>query len=370
MRRVKTKHLLSGAALIALTLVFVPTPFPSSSLSATPALPPASAEADLAAGINDIDLERYAKATQRLTRAIGSGALSGTALALAYHHRGIAQQKLGFPAAAIDDYTRVIALNVLPKEVLARTYYNRGLANFGIGDRIAAERDYSQAIDLEPGYAAAYHNRANLERARRDYPTAIRDYGIAIDRLDGEKRKFPLMGRALAREKSGDVDGAIADVDQALALDPGYRPALTKRAELVALKGEWGASAMRADKDAPPEAADKAQNASSLRTSDATPGPANESGPPAATAPPKSAGRYRLQLGSFRARDLAAKAWAEISGQQTPMASLDHSIEEADLGPRGTFYRLRAGAFDKASEAKAHCAALANQRIKCIVVAY
>jgi hypothetical protein len=84
----------------------------------------------------------------------------------------------------------------------------------------------------------------------------------------------------------------------------------------------------------------------------------------------QASGRYKLQLGAFRAADIAAKAWDEISRRNaTLVATLDHSIEEADLGPRGTFYRLQAGSYETAADARSSCAAFVASKIDCIVVA-
>lgn len=416
MRRRTIRHWLAGAAVVALSLVSVSATSVPPELTALPA--GAGAVASLDAGTNAISRGSYDEAVKRLTIAIDSGSLSGEALALAYHHRGIANQKLGQTGSAIFDYTNAIKLNALPKEALARAYYNRGLAVSMSGDRVGAERDYSEAIDLAPDYAAAYHNRANLERERADYPTAIRDYSEALAHLEGEKRKLPLYGRALAYEKSGDAAAATADLRQALAIDPGYQPARMRLAALapdanrmagttsgdddivtgsiapgggkfeVGANGGWRTMAVRFGDNSLPDPSPKSDPAAPLQTAslrpiDMVPAPVADDASPAAVqtaavdakapvaqAAASSPGRYRLQLGAFRAPDVAAKAWDSISRKHGDLvASLDHSVETADLGPRGTYYRLQAGAFETASDAKSQCAALAASRVDCIVVA-
>ena len=87
----------------------------------------------------------------------------------------------------------------------ARLYSHRGEAYGRKGDAEAAIRDFSRAIKLEPGFAAAYLNRArahagraqvfhhweeDLDKALTDYTTAIRlapDNGRFYDRI----RKSP-----------------------------------------------------------------------------------------------------------------------------------------------------------------------------------
>jgi tetratricopeptide (TPR) repeat protein len=406
MRRPLNKYLLTGAAVVALMLVSVPAT--SVSTSATPSLPPATAAMDLDAGAKAVGNSQYEVAIQRLTRAIESHALNGEALALAYHHRGIARQKLGFDGMAVLDYTLAIEQDALPKEVLARAYYNRGLAIADAGDRIGAEGDYTKAIELAPNYAAAYHNRANLESARADYPTAIRDYTVAISHLDGVNSKLPLMGRAIALEKSGDAALAVADIDRVLEIDPNFAPALDKRRELASLAQDnmstgsvssrlqsrtadgrvvkmssedgWQTKVTRYAEAGASASANDTLETASLRDIDMVPAPTRQDPDAVATAAPKAevasqpvtqaSGRYRLQLGAFRAADIAAKAWNEISQRNaTLVAPLDHFIEEADLGPRGTFYRLQAGSYETAASAKSGCTAFEASKIDCIVVA-
>lgn len=409
MRLPLTKHLLTGAAFVALMLVSAPATPVSTSRSAAPVLPSATATMDLDAGAKAVEGRQYDVAVQRLTRAIDSHTLEGEALALAYHHRGIARQKLGFDGMAVLDYTLAIEQNALPKDVLARAYYNRGLAISEGGDRISAERDYTRAIELLPNYAAAYHNRANLERARADYPTSIRDYTVAISHLKESDRKLPLMGRALSQEKSGNVGAAMADLDRVLALDPAYAPALAKRSELASLandlptgsiapasardpvlqpgngrvvktssQGGWKTTAVRYDTAGASPVDDKDIETSSLRDIDMVPAPTTRQtavavAAPQATAPIVQAtttGRYRLQLGAFRARDQAENAWGDIARRNGSLtASLDHSIQQADLGERGTYYRLQAGFYETAADAKSSCAAFEASQIDCIVVA-
>ncbi len=46
----------------------------------------------------------------------------------------------------------------------------------------------------------------------------------------------------------------------------------------------------------------------------------------------------------------------------------DEARERADLGERGIFYRLQAGAFGQIAEAKSACRALEKRKIACFVV--
>ena len=382
------------------------------------------AAALMKAGADAIELGQYDRAAVDFSNALDSGGLTPEGRAVAYHHRGVAFQKIGQQDAAIADYTRAIETNALPPSVLSRAYYNRGIAygNAGKGDQ--AEKDYMKTVELTPDYAAAYHNLANLERRRQAYAEAIAHYSAAIDNMQGRERKLPLFGRALALEQTGDLERAAADLRQALALDPEFELANTKLTALspqlasaaenneppsarpepevlpstvapfqtassgheggkvirIASVGGWRTTATRFP---PPEPAAKAMAAAddndtlitgSLRPAEALPEP--ERAPVAAkqaavSKDPLSAGhaRYRLQLGAFREPDLAAQAWEEISRQASViLGRFDYAIQKADLGERGIFYRLRTGAFEGVSEARATCKSLEAHKIECIVV--
>jgi tetratricopeptide (TPR) repeat protein len=427
MLQTHVRHLLRGAAIVALMLLPVPATSITNAPSATPDLPPATAAMDLDAGAAAVENHKYALAVKRLTRAIDSQSLNSEALALAYHHRGIAQQKLGFDGLAIRDYSKAMDLGTLPRDVLARAYYNRGLAKSKSGDTVGAELDYSHAIENAPRYAAAYHNRANLERERKDFPTAIRDYSVAIDNLSGQPRTLPLMGRALSYKNSGDIASAAADLDRVLAIDPTYKPAAEMRRELATLPassymasaandrletgsisqssvaprhGEviqqtaqngWNTKTTRYDAPPPPKvlAANEQQGnddliTGSLRPIDMVPAPVETNvktasiEPTSPTPPPvvpvaaasKLSGTYKMQLGAFRAPELAAQAWNQISQKSAALVtSLNFTIEQADLGAKGTYFRLQAGDFKTAADARTRCADFAAHQIDCIVVA-
>lgn len=77
-----------------------------------------------------------------------------------------------------------------------------------------------------------------------------------------------------------------------------------------------------------------------------------------------------MQLGAFRAAALANQAWNDIQRKAAPLVeSLNYTIEEADLGERGVYFRLHAGAFETAEAAKSRCNDFAARQIACIVVA-
>jgi tetratricopeptide (TPR) repeat protein len=66
---------------------------------------------------------------------------------------------------------------------------------------------------------APYYNKRGLAReAKGDHDGAVADYNRAIDLNPKDAGAY--MNRGFAKQANGDVDGAIADFDRAIDLDP------------------------------------------------------------------------------------------------------------------------------------------------------
>lgn len=410
-----------GAAFFAVMLAAVPagSQFAGANSAET------EAAALMKAGAEAIERGHYDKAAADFSNALDSGGLTPEGRALAWHHRGVAFQKTGQQDAAIADYSRAIASGGLPAQVLARAHYNRGIAYGQVGESDAAERDYRTAIELSPGYAAAYHNLANLERRRGMHENAVASYTAALQHMQGREQRLSLYGRALAYERLGDVARAEADLRRALAVDPEFDLAATKLASLdanyaslddggeratekattakvlpsaitpfqsassgnegaqiirISSIGGWRTTATRLPREeaAPQAVIADAGDANdeiitgSLRPGGDVPRPAPMALAKAQMAPvtePKAVARYRLQLGAFREEALAEKAWRDVSATAQPIiGGGNHAIQKADLGEKGVFYRLQAGAFGEIAAAKSACKALEQRKIPCFVV--
>lgn len=378
------------------------------------------------AGADAIERGHYDKAAIDFSNALDSGGLTPEGRALAWHHRGVAFQKTGQQDAAIADYSRAIDAGGLPTHVLARAHYNRGIAYGQAGENDAAERDYRKAIEIAPGYAAAYHNLANLERRRGMHENAVASYTAALQHMQGREQRLSLYGRALAYERLGDVARVEADLRQALQIDPEFDLAATKLASLeaqyadlggsndgaaeqtatakvlpstitpfqaassgnegaqiirISSIGGWRTTATRLPREdvAPPAlVADAAEANDEIITGSLRPGGDVPRQAPMAlakaqmtpVAEPAAAARYRLQLGAFREEALAEKAWRDVSATAQPIiGGGNHAIQKADLGEKGVFYRLQAGAFGEIAAAKSACKALEQRKIACFVVA-
>ena len=81
------------------------------------------------------------------------------------------------------------------------------------------------------------------------------------------------------------------------------------------------------------------------------------------------AGAMFLQLASARSEDAAMGEWKRITAKNGDLiGNLTPSVAVADLGERGTFYRLRAGPVADKPTADGLCASLASRNVGCIVV--
>lgn len=80
-------------------------------------------------------------------------------------------------------------------------------------------------------------------------------------------------------------------------------------------------------------------------------------------------GLFMVQVAAFRSRDAAETAWQRALATKPALyGGAAKDIQRAELGARGVFYRLRAGAFASRGEARAFCEALKAAGDECIVV--
>lgn len=86
---------------------------------------------------------------------------------------------------------------------------------------------------------------------------------------------------------------------------------------------------------------------------------------PPATAP---AGAYVVQLASLKSEDAVRPAWERLQkAHPALLGDRELAIQEADLGARGIFYRVRAGYFTDRAGALALCNALKARGQDCLV---
>lgn len=97
---------------------------------------------------------------------------------LAYMNRCCEYVDLGNGKSALEDGNKAIALNSLSSAHYSprkpqTLFLNRGRAFFILGDLDNSLSDFNKAIELDPNYAVAYHNRAIAYRNTRIGPGQI-----------------------------------------------------------------------------------------------------------------------------------------------------------------------------------------------------
>ncbi len=96
--------------------------------------------------------------------------------------------------------------------------------------------------------------------------------------------------------------------------------------------------------------------------------PAPQPTPEKISTPAKAAaGSWQVQLMASTNRNAVAGSWASLSKKYPVLKNLPYEIETADLGAKGIFYRLQAGAFSDRNGADALCKEIKSLGGSCIV---
>jgi cell division protein FtsN len=77
-----------------------------------------------------------------------------------------------------------------------------------------------------------------------------------------------------------------------------------------------------------------------------------------------------LQIGAYPSEELALSAWNNFRARYaTAIGGLTQNVQVADLGERGTWYRLRVGPFNSKDAAVEKCEQLREAGGTCFVAA-
>jgi len=134
------------------------------------------------------------------------------------------------PDHAIAALSKAIALNGRD----AVSFNDRGVYYLELRQTDAALRDFNKAIEIDPLYALAWRNRGRLFKDAGKLDAALRDLDKSVAlKADAEN----LFHRSQVLTKLGRAKEGLADIDQALALDPDYAEAFYVRA-----LAEWALS--------------------------------------------------------------------------------------------------------------------------------
>ncbi len=145
---------------------------------------------------------------------------------LAYFQRGVCRLELKMWQGACDDFSRVLTLR--PR--LAAALVNRALALRELGQVLEAIDDLTLAISTGQAPTRVYFLRGQLYSRQNQAAKAAADRAMGLKLVPNDAQSW--VARGIAR-LSSDLDGALADFQVALQLNPRYREALLHSAGLL-----------------------------------------------------------------------------------------------------------------------------------------
>jgi tetratricopeptide (TPR) repeat protein len=104
--------------------------------------------------------------------------------------------------------------------ITAQDYFTQGDYDYEQRDCDEAIADYTRAIELNPGLAEAYNNRAYTYMVEKDYAPALADLNRAIQLRPKYVNALMNRGDIYNFYYAVDYGHAVADYDQVLRIDP------------------------------------------------------------------------------------------------------------------------------------------------------
>ncbi len=132
----------------------------------------------------------------------------------AHANRALAHAQRKEYDLAIADYTEALRLN--PKD--EALFYNRGNAHYCKAEYDRAVADYGEAARLDPRNAWAFGNRGKAYALRGEHGKAVADFGRVLH-LDPSNVRA-IWDRALSYVELGQYDKALTDYDAAIRREP------------------------------------------------------------------------------------------------------------------------------------------------------
>ncbi|MBO7609670.1 MAG: tetratricopeptide repeat protein [Muribaculaceae bacterium] len=172
-------------------------------------------------GIAKINLEDFKGAEEDATLAIERNPF----IVDAYQVRGIARQNQHNYQGAIEDYTE--GLKLMPEEKVF--LLNRAVCQDEIGEYDAAQESYDALLRLDSKNDRAYLGLAHLNLSRKDTARALEDITRSLELSKKNANSYVLRAEILMRHKE-DYAAALADMDEAIKLEPHYAGYFINRA--------------------------------------------------------------------------------------------------------------------------------------------
>ena len=120
----------------------------------------------------------------------------------------------------------------------ASAYLQRATLNYSRRHHDAALLDAGTALELDPHNAEAANLRGNAHSARRDHRRAIRDYNLAV-RIQPTNAVYR-TNRGMSYSDVRNDQAALTDFTEAIRLSPGYAPAYRERGAAYHRRRDYG----------------------------------------------------------------------------------------------------------------------------------
>lgn len=132
-----------------------------------------------------------------------------------------AKFSLGRPSDAEATCTLALEQEALNVSNRAATFTNRGVLRMRQGKLDTALSDYSAAKRMTPNTGAVWLNEGAAYILQQDYNSALVSLERAIE-LDTAELYAAFYNRAIAREQTGDIEGAYYDFVKSKELNPDF----------------------------------------------------------------------------------------------------------------------------------------------------
>jgi tetratricopeptide (TPR) repeat protein len=358
-------------------------------------------------------LNQQQQAIDDYTAALRLDAMSGELRAMALYNRALSYQKVARPALAVEDYTSALFLNAS----FSYAYYGRANLLRDSGQYLFALADYdkalqykypdparvyygqaltyevlqrpqnmrqslAQALAANPQFAPAQQKLASLDSNQQPADT---DSGLITASVNtggtlvARKSILPAAeqpSQALLGDDTASVSDAPAQQDTAVAAaDPA--PPSKKIIDRVPVAPEATAAVDQpteekviaiepVTEDSVAASADAAPAApEDTATAAATPDTSATATAVADTAPVQTG--WSVQIASAGSEDAAWSTFKKLQKSHRVLSDKTPIVVKADLGSKGTFYRVRLTGYDKQDQAKSACSKLRSGGVSCYV---
>jgi protein O-mannosyl-transferase len=152
---------------------------------------------------------------------------------------GVISYHQGKYPEALKYYKQVLNMNLQDKRVYSQAYVNMGMAKWAMKDREGAMEDYNTSLSCFPSYEG-YHDRALLKNESGDIKGALADLDEAL--LINPLGKDAYIDRGIIHLQRGNYPEAMQNFDRVLQIAPRYSKAYLHRGQVKqAMKDIQGA---------------------------------------------------------------------------------------------------------------------------------